>query len=186
MHFKPFAKDPVIDGILEAIGKLYAVEKQAAKEVEGKNLDGAEAVGVYARLRAERSQPQLVRINQLLVQTQPCYPKGSDQRKAIDFLLNHWDGFTAYAQRGDLPVDNNDAERALRMIVVGRKSWMLIGSEDAAPAAATLFTVVESCRLCRVEPRAYLNHVVQQLHKGVTDPALLTPRALVADFPLRE
>jgi hypothetical protein len=72
------------------------------------------------------------------------------------------------------------------MIVVGRKNWMLIGSEDAAPHAAMLFSVMESCRLCGVEPRAYLTHVVDRLHAGGTLAEDLTPRALAERFPLRE
>ncbi len=63
---------------------------------------------------------------------------------------------------------------------------MLIGSEDAAQHAAILFSIMESCRLCTVEPRAYLTHVVARLHAGGTPPEELTPRALAKQFPLRE
>ena len=139
----------------------------------------------YARLRAAKSQPQLTEIKTLLTAAQPVYGEGTDQQAAIDFVLRQWPRFAAYAQQGDLPIDNNDAERALRMIVIGRKNWMLVGSEDAAPSAAALFTVMESCRLCGVEPRAYLSHVVKQLHAGASAD-VLTPRTLSTQFPLRE
>ena len=125
-------------------------------------------------------------IQTLLLSASDQYPKGTEQRKATDFLIKNWPTFTIYAEDGGLPIDNNDVERAFRMIVVGRKNWMLIGSEDAAPHAASLFSIMESCRLCGVEPRAYLNHVVERLHTGGTPPEEMTPRALAKKFPLRE
>jgi transposase len=183
---KPFAAEPVIGPIVKAIGKLYDVERKAKKQVEEKELEGQAAIAVYTQLRNEYSKPQLAILHQLLQPASDQYPKGTDQRKGIDFLIKNWPSFTVFADAGDLPVDNNDAERAFRMIVVGRKNWMLIGSEDAAPHAAALFSIMESCRLCKVEPRAYLTHVVERLHAGGTSPEDLTPRALAKKFPLRE
>jgi transposase len=182
----PFAQEPVIAPLVQLIGKLYAVEKQAGAVVEQKELAGQEAIAVYTRLRAERAKHLLDALHAALPPASESYPKGTDQRKAIDFLIRHWPSFTVYADGGELPIDNNDCERAFRMIVVGRKNWMLIGSEDAAQHAAILFSVMESCRLCTVEPRAYLTHVVAHLHAGGTPPAELTPRALAKQFPLRE
>jgi transposase len=182
----PFAQEPVIAPLVQLIGKLYAVEKQAGAVVEQKELAGQEAIAVYTRLRAERAKPLLDALHAALPPASESYPKGTDQRKAIDFLIRHWPSFTVYADGGELPIDNNDCERAFRMIVVGRKNWMLIGSEDAAQHAAILFSVMESCRLCTVEPRAYLTHVIARLHAGGTPPAELTPRALAKQFPLRE
>ncbi len=75
--FKPFTTDPRIETILKAIGKLYAVEEQAAKEVEAKELDGPEGIAVYARLRAAKSQPQLTEIKTLLTAAQPEYGEGT-------------------------------------------------------------------------------------------------------------
>ncbi len=112
------------------------------------------------------SQPQLTEIKTLLTAAPAAaYGEGTDQQAAIDFVLRQWPRFAAYAQQGDLPIDNNDAERALRMIVIGRKNWMLVGSEDAAPSA-------QPCsRSWRAAPprrgaRAYLSHVVKQLRAG--------------------
>jgi Transposase IS66 family/IS66 C-terminal element len=179
---KPFAAEPVIGPIVAAISKLY----EAKKQVEKMGLESQAAIAVYTQLRNEHSKPQLAILHALLQPASDQYPKGTDQRKGIDFLIKNWPSFTAYADAGDLPVDNNDIERAFRMIVVGRKNWMLIGSEDAAPHAAALFSIMESCRLCKVEPRAYLTHVLERLHAGGTSPEELTPHALAEKFPLRE
>ncbi len=119
----------------------------------------------------------------MLDEATPRYTPGTEMRKAIDYLLNRWAFFTAYIERGDLPIDNNAAERAIRPVVLGRKNWMLIGSEDAAPHAADLYTIFERCRLSKVEPRAYLAHVIAALHVGGMDSATLTPAALATWFP---
>jgi hypothetical protein len=95
--------------------------------------------------------------------------------KAITYLLNRWQGLIIYVTRGDLPIDNNQAERVLRPIVIGRKNWNFIGSEDATDWAATNFTLFESCRLAKVEPRAWLRLVIARIHAGGTDYAAMTP-----------
>jgi transposase len=183
--FKPYVADPVLSSIGAAIGVLYQFEDQAKKEVARQELVDEAADAVYTRLRAERSKPQLAKIQRMLTESRGRYPEGSDQRLAIAYILDDWAAFVAYAERGDLPIDNNDCERALRMIVVGRKSWMFIGSEDAAQPAADIFSVMESCRRCRVEPRAYMQYVVERLHAKDTPPEQLTPRAMKTRFPLR-
>ncbi len=185
-NFRPFEDDdPAMAGVIVEIGALYGIEKQAKREVDGLQLVGAAATAVYGRLRAELSKPQLAKLQVLLGDLRPRYAEGSAQRNAIDYLLTRWECFTRYAERGDLPIDNNDCERVLRPVVTGRKNWMLIGSEDAAQPAADLYTVMESCRLCHVDPRRYLAFVVQALHAGRKDVANLTPRSLATMFAIR-
>jgi transposase len=94
----------VIGVIAEAIGKLYAVEKHA----EQKELVGQEAIATYTRLRIERSKPQLTIIHELLLPASDQDPKGTDQRKAIDFLIKNWPSFTICAEGGELPIDKRD------------------------------------------------------------------------------
>nr|MBA3847181.1 transposase [Planctomycetota bacterium] len=79
----------------------------------------------------------------------------------------------------------NQAERVIRPIVIGRKNWLFVGSDDATAWAARNHTLFESCRLAQVEPRAYLRHVIASLHAGGVDPATLTPECAPADSPRR-
>ena len=125
----------------------------------------------------------LAKIHTLLSDTLTRYTPKSGMYNAIVYLTERWDSFTAYTERGDLPIDNNAAERTIRPIVIGRKNWLFIGSEDAAPHAADLYTIFESCRLSRIEPISYLAHIIKQLHAGTADPATLTPAALAKIFP---
>jgi len=184
--FMPYKAEPTIVGIIDAISALYHVESQAKQEVIRTQVADDAAIAVYARWREERSLPQLEEIKRLLVAAMGMYPPKTEQRKAIDYLLNRWDTFTYFATSGELPIDNNDAERALKMIVIGRKNWMFVGSEDAAPHMAHLFTLLESCRMQRIDPRAYLTHVVAQLHAGGVPAEQLTPRTLAPKFRMRD
>lgn len=182
--FAPFEDDdPVAKAIADAIRVLYRIEHEADRAIACAHATGEAAIAMRHQFRRERAGPQLVEIRRLLDAALPRYTPGSDTRKAIDYILDRWAAFTAYTKRGDLPIDNNAAERTIRPIVIGRKNWMLIGSEDAAPHAADLYTIFESCRLSKVEPRAYLAHVIAALHAGGTDPAELTPAALASRFP---
>ena len=103
--------------------------------------------------------------------------------KAINYILKRWNALTAYTTRGDLPIDNNQAERVLRPIVIGRKNGYFIGSEDATDWAATNFTLFESCRLAKIEPRAWLRLVIARIHAGDTDYAAMTPANCAAKYP---
>ena len=113
------------------------------------------------------------------------YDKASTMHKALAYVLNHWAGLSVYISRGDLPIDNNQAERVLRPIVIGRKNWHFIGSEDATAWAATNFTLFESCRLAKVEPRAWIRLVNARIHTGDNDYAAMTPANCTKLCPVR-
>jgi transposase/regulator of replication initiation timing len=175
--------DPTAKAIADAIRRLYRIEHEADRAIADAHATGEAASALRLQFRHERAGPQLIAIRALLDQARPRYTEGSEMRKAIDYILTRWPAFTAYIELGDLPIDNNAVERTIRPIVIGRKNWLLIGSEDAAPHAADLYTIFESCRLTKVEPRAYLAHVIAALHAGDADPASLTPAALASRFP---
>jgi len=82
-----------------------------------------------------------------------------------------------YVNDDRLPIDNNAAERALRKVAVGRKNWLFAGSPAGGGRAATLYSLVESCRMQGIDPFAYLRDVIDRIS---THPASriteLTPR----------
>ena len=83
--------------------------------------------------------------------------------KAINYLLNHWPAFTRYLDDGRTRIDNNAAERALRVVAVGRKNWMFAGSPRGGEAAVIAYTLIESAKACGHNPRIYLADVLTQL-----------------------
>jgi len=182
--FHPFEDDdPEAKALADAIRGLYRIEHDADRAIAAAKAAGDAATAIRFCFRQEQSLPQLEVIRLALEAATLRYAPGSEMRKAIDYIRERWSAFTAYCERGDLPIDNNAAERAIRPIVIGRKNWLFIGSEDAAPHAADLYTIFESCRLSKVEPRAYLAHVIASLHAGHADAATLTPAMLADKFP---
>ena len=167
--------DLVAKNILDRIGELYRIERDAKKS------DDAER----QQRRLRDATPILDGIRIACTDALMRYDKASTMHKALAYLLNRWEGLTIYTTRGDLPIDNNQAERVLRPIVIGRKNWNFIGSEDATAWAATNFTIFESCRLAKVEPRAWLRLVIARLHAGDTNYAAMTPASCTTLCPIR-
>ncbi len=84
---------------------------------------------------------------------------------------------TRYVSDGALDIDNNAAERALRRVAIGRKNWMFAGSDAGGQRAAIIYSLVASCRLCQVDPFAYLRDVIERVNThSAKHIAALTPR----------
>jgi transposase len=83
--------------------------------------------------------------------------------KALGYATNQEAELRRVLDDGNLPLDNTRAERALRKIVVGRKSWMFYGSDTHAEAAAAIFSVIASCRLHGLDPFQYLEEILRVL-----------------------
>ena len=94
------------------------------------------------------------------------YSEKSSFGKAMRYFLNNYEGLTRFLDRGDLPIDNNPAERLLRSPVIGRKTWYGTHSKLGAKTSAILFSLVESCKLNKVNPREYIKCLVADLHQG--------------------
>lgn len=94
--------------------------------------------------------------------------------EALGYLRNQWAPLTNYVQDGRLPIDNNATERDLRALTIGRKNWMFIGSREAGPRAAILYTVVASAARHDLDVWAYLRDILERLAIGEADlPSLL-------------
>jgi transposase len=77
--------------------------------------------------------------------------------------LNRWSGLVRFLDDGRLCMSNNAAERALRCVAVGRHNWTFAGSDEGGRRAAAIYTLVETCKLCDVDPRAWLADVLARL-----------------------
>lgn len=94
------------------------------------------------------------------------YSGKSKYGEAMSYFLNHYGEFVRFIENPELPIDNNPAERLLRSAVIGRKTWYGTHSKRGAETAAILFSIMESCKLNKVNPREYLKNLVQDLHAG--------------------
>lgn len=87
----------------------------------------------------------------------------AETAKAIDYMLRRWASFALFLKDGRVCLSNNAAERAIRGIAVGRRNWTFAGSDVGGHRAAALYTLVETCKLNGVDPRAWLADVLARL-----------------------
>jgi transposase len=135
------------------IRKLYDVEDEA------KEFASAER----QRLRQEKSVPLLQAFHQwLLAQREQVLPK-SPIRIALNYALNQWQALERYTTDGDLHIDNNLSERILKLIGIGRRNWLFLGSDQGGQTAAVLFSFTATCKHLGIDPFAYLRDVFERL-----------------------
>ena len=152
--------------VLLLIAQLYRVEKQA------RQLAAEERLG----LRQLRSQPILEKLRHYLLEIQsevlPKSPKG----RAVSYTLKNWTALTRYCQDGDLQIDNNATERAIRGVAVGRNNWLFFGSDEGGKTAAVLRSFVASCQRVGVDPFAWLKDTLSRIaNHPITRLAELLP-----------
>jgi transposase len=158
---------------LAYIKLLYDVERDAREQFEAQAGDDAPSrpkrtlAEIRVELRQERSAPILVQFRQWLLSLQPAnggrvLPK-SPMGEAITYALNQWAALCVYLLRGELNIDNNPAENAVRRIALGRKNWLFAGSDNGGRTAAVLFSLIASCQRHHVEPFAYLKDVLTRI-----------------------
>ena len=135
------------------IGKLYEIERQA------KGLDAPQRLA----LRQQHSKPVAKALHEWLGQQRQHLAKADATAKAIDYALSNWSALSAFLDDGDIPIDNNPAENALRPIVLGRKNWLFVGSQQAGERAAAIMSLIESAKLNGHDPWAYLKDVLERL-----------------------
>jgi len=98
----------------------------------------------------------------LTEQQKDLTPK-SPTAKAIAYSLRHWGALTRFLEDGRLVIHNNDAERALRQVAIGRKNWLFAGSERGGRAAAVIYSLIETAKARGHDPQAYLADVLERL-----------------------
>ena len=98
--------------------------------------------------------------------------------KACDYALGQWEQIEKYLHHGEVEIDNNACENAIRPIALGRKNWLHIGSENAAPNIAAILSIRETCRRLGINTRDYLLDVLPGLsERPQSDLSKLTPMA---------
>jgi transposase len=96
----------------------------------------------------------------------PRYPEKSSIGKAISYFLKNFKEFTAFTENHQLPIDNNSQERLLRNPVIGRKTWYGTHSKRGAETMTILFSIIESCKLNKINPREFVKKLINDLHEG--------------------
>ncbi len=84
--------------------------------------------------------------------------------KAMDYMLKRIDVFTRFLEDGRICLSNNAAERELRGIALGRKSWLFAGSDRGGERAAVMLTLIHTAKLNDVDPQAWLADVLARIN----------------------
>jgi transposase len=119
-------------------------------------------------VRAQLSRPVLERFHAWLTALAPQVLPESQLGKAVTYTLNQWRKLSVFLSRGEVPLDNNRCENAIRPFVLGRKSWLFANTVKGAKASANLYSLVESAKANGVEPHAYLTTLFEKLPTATT------------------
>ncbi|MBB6147367.1 hypothetical protein HNQ77_005363 [Silvibacterium bohemicum] len=114
-------------------------------------------------IRQARARPLLDGINDWLEATLTTLSRKSETAAAIRYALSRWPALTRYADDGQLEIDNNTAERALRVVALGRKNFLFAGSNAGGERAASIYSLLGSAKLNGLDPELYLRHVLARI-----------------------
>jgi transposase len=147
-HASPIAKE-----VIERIGQLYAIES----EIRGASPEQRQQV------RQARARPLLIALHEWLKATLARISRKSEIAAAIGYALARWPALVRYCDDGQIEIDNNAAERALRAVALGRKNYLFAGSDRGGERAAAIYSLLGSAKLNGLDPEAYLSDVLARI-----------------------
>ena len=150
---KPGMVYPIALEAVQKLDALFAIER----EINGRSPD--ERLGV----RQELSAPLMAELHDWLNTQLSRISRNHDLAKAINYMLRRWDAFIRFLADGRVCLSNNSAERALRCVPLGRKSWLFCGSDRGGQRAAVAYSLIQTCRLNDVDPQAWLADVLARI-----------------------
>lgn len=172
--------------VLRPIQRLFWIERAIKKRAKAQQLDWNGLVELRREIRARRSKGLVEKIHEVarkLGELRATLPK-SVLGKALTYLSNQRAPLFVSVDDPRLPIHNNDAERDLRHVAVGRKNWLVFASERGGAVASRLYSLMLSCRESGVDPEAYLTDVLGRISSTAsTDIGRLTPWGWAAARP---
>src|SRR5262244_89175 len=146
-------KSPVAREALERIEGLYAIEK----EIRGRSPDERREV------RNTRSRPLLESLKRWFEETLGKLSRKSDTGMAVRYALGRWEALMRFCDDGCIEIDNNAAERALRVVALGRKNFLFAGSDGGGESAAAMYSLIGTAKLNGIDPEGYLRNVLSRI-----------------------
>lgn len=142
---------------LEFIRELYRIERTL--------WDPEHPVTPAQRLevRSQRSAPIMERFRTWLEALAPQVLPEGRLGKAVYYTLGQWPKLSTFLSHGEVPIDNNRCENAIRPFVLGRKGWLFSDTVHGAVASANLYSLVETAKANGIEPHAYLSRLFERL-----------------------
>jgi transposase len=164
----------VVLPILLKIRDLYRIERQ---------LRCSKAPPICRKLvRSARSRPIVADLHRNILEERASHFPQSNLGKALNYALSQWEKFCLYLENGDLEIDNNLVENAIRPLKLGQKNYLFFGSAEAGKRSAILYTLIANCKAKGLDPEEYLAEVIKKLPANATpkQAAELTPAKVAA------
>ena len=151
----------------EKTGIVYPIALEAVQKLDAlfaieRDVNGKHSVERLA-VRKELSAPLMNDLRDWLHVQLNKISRNHDLAKAINYMLRRWDAFTRFLDDGRVCLTNNAAERALRCVPLGRKSWLFCGSDRGGQRAAVAYSLIQTCRLNDIDPQAWLADVLARI-----------------------
>ncbi len=168
---------PIAGEALQRISALYAIEK----DIRGRGANDRRAA------RQDCSRPILADFESWLHGNLDLISQESKLAEAIRYALSRWEGLTRFIDDGRIEIDSNTVERSIRPIALSRKNALFAGSDGGGEDWAVIASLIESCKLCGVDPHAYLADVLAKIVNGHPNSAIddLLPWVYVSAEPLK-
>jgi len=141
---------------LEAVRRIDALF-EIERAINGENPERRLAV------RQDLSAPLIADLECWMREERARLSRGNDLAKAMDYMLKRWPSFTRFLDDGRICLSNNAAERALRGIALGRKSWLFAGSDRGGQRAASMYSLIVTAKMNDVDPQAWLADVLARI-----------------------
>jgi hypothetical protein len=149
----PAPISPLALEIVQRMDRLFEIER----DINGKSADERRAI------RQELSRPLVDALEARMRTERPKLSRGSDVAKAMDYMLKRWPAFTRFLDDGRVCLSNNAAERGLRGIALGRKSWLFAGSDRGGQRAAAMYSLIVTAKMNDIDPQAWLADVLARI-----------------------
>jgi transposase len=114
-------------------------------------------------LRRQHAAPLVTELETWMRESRGKLSRHNPVAKAMDYMLVRWETFARFLGDGRICLTNNAAERALRGIALGRKSWLFAGSDRGGDRAAAMYSLIITAKLNDVDPRAWLADVLARI-----------------------
>jgi transposase len=169
---KDIVLSPIAIAIVRRIDALFEIERS----INGKNAEERLIV------RRALSRPLVDDLYTHMRAQAAKLSRGHDLVKAINYILKRWPAFTLFLEDGRVCLSNNAAERGLRGIALGRKSWLFCGSDRGGQRAAAMYSLIVTAKMNRIDPQAWLADVLSRI---ATHPAHRLDELLPWNWTLR-
>jgi transposase len=150
---KPMVISPIALEMVQRIDALFEIERS----INGLGADQRLAV------RRELSAPLVADLEIWMREQRARLSRGNDVARAMDYMFKRWASFTRFLDDGRVCLSNNAAERALRGVALGRKSWLFCGSDRGGQRAAVMYSLIVTAKMNDVDPQAWLADILARI-----------------------